>query len=391
MKEKFQLQNLLRNNKSINMKIKNTIINTLIIILLSLFIYSCSNDGSSSTEDSSSTTGSVGTTGVSAVAVSEPSTCASLSGTAKLICLCDQFKASLSTTQIATLQLSYTFANIKTWSNLPASMSARKGLRLGDLTTSQVALAKSIIKQMSGTTANEGYDEVQQLLLADDYLYANGGGSTYGSGNYYLSFFGNPAATGTFEIMFTGHHKTIQSTFTNNVLVSATPSFAATEPLSFITSAITYAPINQEKTAFATLLASLNTTELATAKSSSTFTDIICGPNANWSFPTAPSGLVCSGLTSTKKALVLNAIKTYVNDVDDTNATSILATYTTEIDNTYILYSGTSAMNTQADYIRIDGPHVWIEFSVQNGIILSGVHHHSVWRDRMNDYATTSN
>jgi hypothetical protein len=68
-----------------------------------------------------------------------------------------------------------------------------------------------------------------------------------------------------------------------------------------------------------------------------------------------------------------------------------LATYTAELDNTYILYSGTTALDTKNDYVRIDGPHVWIEFSVQNGIIMSGVHHHSVWRDRVNDYGTTTN
>lgn len=375
----------------------------LFVLLTGLFIYSCSSDSNNSSSTTSSgnsgtsggTTGgsssstAVGTTGVSAVAASDPSTCTSLTGIAKLVCLCDQFKASLSTTQQATLQLSYTYANIKTWSNLPASMSARKGLKLGDLTTAQVALAKAIVKEISGTTSNEGYDEVQQLLLADDYLYANGGGSAYGSGNYYLAFFGTPSSTGTFEIMFTGHHKTIQSTFTNGAFVAATPSFAATEPLSFTANSTTYTPINQEKTAFVNLLAGLSATQLATAKSSATFTDLICGPTANWSFPTTRSGLVCSGLTAAQKNLVINAIATYVNDVDDTNAATILATYSSEIDATYILYSGTTAMNTQADYIRIDGPHVWIEFSVQGGIILSGVHHHSIWRDRINDYATT--
>ncbi|TRX32037.1 DUF3500 domain-containing protein [Flavobacterium sp. ZT3R18] len=317
--------------------------------------------------------------------------CSSATGTAKLICLCDAFKATLTATQIASLQLAYTFSNIKTWSNLPAAMSARLGLKFSTLSAAQLVAAKAIVKEMSGTTVNEGYDEVEQLWLADDYLNANGGGSDYGTGNYYIAFFGTPSSSGTFEIMMTGHHKTVANTYKDAALIAATPHFAAIEPLSFTTNGTTYAPINQEKLAFAAILAGLSTTELATAKSSSTFSDLLLGPNANWSFPTTKSGLICSGLTSAQKTLVINAIKTYTNDIDDTNAATILATYTSEIDNTYILYSGTTALDTKNDYVRIDGPHVWIEFSVQGGIVMSGVHHHSVWRDRVNDYGTTKN
>ncbi len=324
-------------------------------------------------------------------ASSSTADCSTLSGVEKIVCLADAFKATLSSSQVSTVQLSYTFSNIKTWSNLPAAMSARLGIKLGSLSSTQLAAANAIIQEISGTTANEGWDEVEQLLLADDYLLANGGGSTYGAGNYYLAFFGTPATTGTFEIMMTGHHKTVANTYKNNAMIGATPHFAAIEPVSFTTSGVTYAPISQERDAFVALLAALSDTEKATAKSSSTFSDILLPPGKEWQFPTTYSGLQCSGLTSNQKALVLEVIKTYVNDVDDTNAATILATYTAELDNTYITYSGTTAVNTKNDYFRIDGPHVWIEFSVPNGVILSGVHFHSIWRDRVTDYGGTKN
>ena len=47
-------------------------------------------------------------------------------------------------------------------------------------------------------------------------------------------------------------------------------------------------------------------------------------------------------------------------------------------------------MTEKGDYIRIDGPSVWIEFSMQNGIVLSGAHPHAVWRDKQTDYAGTT-
>jgi hypothetical protein len=51
-------------------------------------------------------------------------------------------------------------------------------------------------------------------------------------------------------------------------------------------------------------------------------------------FPATKVGLQANTLTSTQKQLILNAIATYVNDIDDTNAATIMAQYTAEIDNT---------------------------------------------------------
>jgi Protein of unknown function (DUF3500) len=56
---------------------------------------------------------------------------------------------------------------------------------------------------------------------------------------------------------------------------------------------------------------------------------------------------------------------------------------------TYVAYSGSTALTEQDDYVRIDGPSVWIEFSMQHGIVLAGNHPHSVWRDRTTDYGGT--
>jgi hypothetical protein len=113
-------------------------------------------------------------------------------------------------------------------------------------------------------------------------------------------------------------------------------------------------------------------------------------PGQEWQFPSTYSGYQCSGLSTDQKTLLLNVIKTYTNDIDDTNAATVLATYTSELSSTYILYSGTTSINTKYDYFRIDGPHVWIEFVVAGGVVFpSGIHFHSVWRDRVSDYGGT--
>lgn len=319
--------------------------------------------------------------------------CSGKSGSVeKLVCLADSLKATLTTAQVTTLQSTYQYTSAQQWSNLPTTMVARLGIKLGSLTESQLAIVKVILREIAGSVSNEGYDEVIQLLLADDYLGANGGGaSTYNAGNYYLYFNGSPTLNGLFEIKFGGHHLAIQQTYNNGVMVGATPHFEAIEPLSFTTNGKTYTPLGQEKAAFTAIMASLSATELASAKLSSTFSDILLGAKNNgsakdWLFPATKLGLEVGTLSETKKALIIEAIKTYVLDADDTHSALILSQYIKEIDETYVAYSGTTSLETRNDYFRIDGPGVWIEISAQGGIVFSGIHYHSIWRDHKRDY-----
>ena len=47
-------------------------------------------------------------------------------------------------------------------------------------------------------------------------------------------------------------------------------------------------------------------------------------------------------------------------------------------------------MSKPGDYVRIDGPSVWIEFSMHSGIVLENPHPHAVWRDKATDYGGTT-
>ena len=311
------------------------------------------------------------------------SDCSSLSGIEKIVCMADEFKALLSSSQLSTVQRSYSITEAKKWSNLPNA--DRVGLTFGNMTDEQVESAKALLAEVSGTTENEGWDELQQMLYADDYLQENGGGSAYGEDNYYLAFLGTPAETGTFEIQFGGHHMAFANTYIDGELVGATPSFRGIEPyFAFSWEGDTYQPLIEEKNALTAMLEGLSTNELASAKLSSTFGDVIAGPQEDDNFPSTSSGIKCSDLTSEQQALVLAAIKTYVDDV--ASSEGIMTKYTNELDETYISYSGTTNLTTRNDYVRIDGPSVWIEYSCQNGVILSGTHPHSVWRDKLTDY-----
>lgn len=323
-----------------------------------------------------------------------PAACESLAGIEKIICLTDAFKATLSSTQITALQLAYSKANAVKWSNLPQALTQTKrvGLQTSTLSATQWAALKELLKAAMGTGANEGYDEMNAILAADDYLLANGGGSTYGSGNYFITFLGTPSKTDLWELQFGGHHFAFANTYRNGVLIGATPSFRSSEPSGTFTQAgVTYQPMLQEKAALAAMLAALSSTELTTAKSSSSFSDLVLGPGKDDQFPTTKQGLKVGTLTQAKKDLVLAALNTYVADIDDVNAATILAKYKAEIDDTYILYSGSGTMSTKNDYVRIDGPSAWLEYSTQGGIVIKTENHpHTVWRDRSGDYGGTA-
>lgn len=310
---------------------------------------------------------------------------------AAIVTAAEAFKATLSSTQVSSLQYTYTVAQAKLWSNLPQSLyKGRIGLASATFSTSQWTAFYNLLKVATGTGANEGRDEYAAIIDADDYLRANGGDSGYGSGNYYIGFLGTPSTTGLWCLQIGGHHGTIIHTYNGGKMTGGTPSFRSTEPYPTWTSTntgSTLQPLVQETTAFANFLKSLSTTELTTAKRSTAQNDIIVGPQKDGSFPTTKSGIKAGNLTTAQKDLLVAAIKTYVDDLDDKAAAAVLTKYKSELSDTYVSYYGTTTMVTQGDYILIDGPSVWIEWSMQSGIIIrNGVHPHSVWRDRKSDY-----
>ena len=308
------------------------------------------------------------------------------------------FKASLTAAQITTLEKTYTPTLARRWSNLPCGSSCRNGIQLSTLTSTQLALALQVIQAAAGTTANEGYDEFNQIRAADGYLNANGGGGSYGSGIYFIAFLNTPTTTGAWMLQYGGHHYGANIAYNQGHVVAGTPLFEGVEPASFTVSGTTYTPLEQERTALRNMLASLTATQLTTAKLNQTFSDVTLAPGesngGSGTFPATKVGIAGTALTDAQKLLVLEAMKPWVQDLDDTVAANLLAIYQNELNGTYIAYTGngtsgspTSFLTANTNYARIDGPTVWIEFVCQNGVVFSGIHYHSVYRDHARDYA----
>ncbi len=308
------------------------------------------------------------------------------------------FIASLTTAQQTTLLQTFNTTNVAKWSNLPCGAQCRIGLQLSNLTTAQQNLAMAVVQAATGTASNEGYQEIQQIRAADDYLNTNGGGSGYSAGLYFIAFLGTPSTTGTWMLQFGGHHLATNITFGGGYVTGATPKFEGVEPLSFVTAnanifptGTTVTPMGSEQSAMLAMLNGLTTAQKATAKLTQTFSDVLLGPNtvegSSTTYPTTKVGVPCSQLTSAQQALVMAAMAPWVQDADDATSAQLLNYYQSQLANTYIAYSGTGNLTTNADYVRIDGPNVWIEFVCQTGVVFrSNIHYHSIWRDRARDY-----
>jgi hypothetical protein len=314
--------------------------------------------------------------------------------TAAVVSAASAFLSTLSTTQQTTTQLAYTLASARRWSNLPAALSSRNGITWGSLSTAQKTAASALI---SAALSSAGQTLWLGLQAADDYLNANGGGSSYGAGNYYFAIYGTPSTSGFWVLQLTGHHLTYNISY-NGTYASGTPLFLGVEPKgSFTQSGTTYDPMLAQRTAAANLFAVA--ANYSGALLSGTYSDILFGASGSGgidntypkAYPTGTTGrgVLYSSLTAAQQATVKAFIESYVNTQAGDVAADVLAAYEsdTALASTYIAYAGTAGVTTRNSYLRVDGPRVWIEFSVQNGVIFnSDIHFHTIWRDKSGDF-----
>ena len=370
-------------------------------------------------------------------------------GTAAVVSAANEFLNTLDADQQASTLLDLTQANATAWSNLPCGSSCRPGIQLGSLTDTQLVAAMKVLKLATGTGKNTGYDQITQIIKADDVLNSaqstssagpapsdtasstasadpsatatatdtatatptstatdaptdvptgtppsggTGGGGLggYGSGVYFLAFLGTPSATGTWQLHFGGHHLALNLTYKNGKVAGASPFFVGVEPTTWTDDdGTTYSPLATMRDGLLALTGSLSTEQLATAKLSESFSDVLLGPGQDGQFPETKEGIKVSTLSPKQKQLVLKAIHPWIANVDDATAKKLMKTYEHELNQTYVAYSGTTALDTQGDYVRIDGPGVWVEFVCQNGVVYRDqIHYHTVYRDHTRDYGS---
>lgn len=304
------------------------------------------------------------------------------------------------------------------WSNLPpgAISFSRPGITLSQLTTaSQISAFNALV---TVALSSAGYTDYQGVLAADDYLGYTQNANGYGADLYHVAFVGTPSQTGTWTLMLGGHHMAFNINF-NQACVYPTPHHIRVEPRTSFTannhtsynyySAGTYQVLADKAAAMFAIFTSLDSTMLSSAfLTGQTFSDILIGPveantgsysNVTTKLTAVASsstrGLLVSSLSTTQQALVMAAIEQFTADYDSTTASRLLSAYEADYGSTYVAWANSAGtfsssgpdVTANGTYMRIDGPRVWIEIAVQNGIVIqSQTHYHMMFRDKSYDY-----
>ena len=336
--------------------------------------------------------------------------------TAAVVSSATTFKAGVNATQQtfidstsspvnSSCQYNFLLSNVEVWSNVPVSTTlsgaTRNGLIFSALSTVQKDAALAVATNALSTTGKKLLDDVR---AGDRYISGevpNAKGTTsaaWGYNKYFIGFVGAPSTTTPWTFQFGGHHLAYNITY-NGTYTSGTPMFAGTEPNAWTDTTGTYAPLGAQRTLLEALRPTLTTSALLTG----TFSDVVFGPNGSGpgttnthdtvqpkAYPTTGRGQLYSALTTAQQTQVRSYIEAWVNYLHPSIASELLAIYESPqaLAETYVGYAGTNTlMRASANYFRVDGPRLWIEFSVQGGVYdMTSYHDHGVFRDKLADY-----
>lgn len=199
-----------------------------------------------------------------------------------------------------------------------------------------------------------------------------------------IAFLGKPSKNSPWLLQLGGHHLAFNIYYKGDVGAS-TPYFLGVEPTSWKDEqGKTHAPLAPMHDAMYGLVNSLTPEQSKVARLSARFSDVYVGPGRDGQFPTRV-GVPVSELSDASKKFVKQAIAAWTGD--SAQASTYQKLYLAELDDTKVSYSGTKTLDEEGDYVRIDGPHVWIELASQGGIVFHNqIHYHTIWRDHITDY-----
>jgi hypothetical protein len=270
------------------------------------------------------------------------------------------------------------------WSNLPVTIVPRNGIRLGDLTTAQHALAMAAV---AAVLSKDGYQKIVNIMDGDQQLAVTqgrggrGGAAMFGSDQYYLAIFGKPSATQPWMVQFGGHHLGLNVTVIGSNFV-LTPTHTGAQPAVFRRDGRDIRPLGLEIDAGTNLINALDEKQRSQAViADRPQSELLLGPGRDARKPPDPQGIKGSALTDVQQTLLLDLIAVWVKIADGDAVAARMAEIKDKIGETYFAWKGPTTKG-RAAYFRIQGPTIVIEYAPQGGTD----HIHTVVRNPKEDY-----
>jgi len=302
------------------------------------------------------------------------------------------FYGTLTAAQQAALQLPWRLDTARRWSTQPSTKLARNGLALATLDAVQLAAARALVTVALGETGSALFFGMQ---AAGDQLAAGGAGSAVSSDDH-LALLGAPSSTGFWMLQLSGRQLAWNLAY-NGRYDGPTPLFLDIEPAAaFTLGDVSYDPVLVQRSSMADLGAAL--VAYPAAKLAGSYPHLIFGANdadgIDASCPRAyesvtSHGALYSSLSVADQATVQSAIRSYVQTQTRAGASTLVGAYLSSeaLAQTTVAYAGTGSLADQGTYLRIEGPRLWIEWSVQRSGASSGaLRYQTIWRDKFADY-----
>jgi Protein of unknown function (DUF3500) len=291
------------------------------------------------------------------------------------------FIHSLSQDQQAVSVFKFTDSNRKTWNYLPASMAARNGVAIKDLSEKQKKLLNNVLQNY---LSKEGFKRVKDIMSFEWLLKElEPTNANRIPDNYFVAFYGTPATDSVWGWKFSGHHLALNFTVVDGVLAFA-PLFFGSNPGIVLAGPLKGTQLlkTEEELGFQ-LLGSLSAAQLQKAVFQETSPYEIISDSAKLVIPPAPAGIVANELSASQQNILHQAVLAYLMAMPVRISKARMARVSTEeLSELRFAWAG-SKLPGAGHYYRIQGKTFLIEFdNTQN----NANHVHSVWRDFDGDF-----
>jgi hypothetical protein len=272
------------------------------------------------------------------------------------------------------------------WSNVPYQAHRRPGLRLGSLDREPMLRVHDLLR---ASLSSQGYQKVVGIIRLDDInraqqvarlapdasAYSKAQAESFGSDNYFVSFFGDPRRDTRWGWLIQGHHLGVSFTVADG-RTGFLPMFVGATPLAVAEDVETgWSALAQEVTRGVELVKSLSESQRTMAVAEAEVPgDVLNGVGNKHRF-TPAEGLLA------QQRLLRALVEEYVRNADFDAADEQLAAIA-EAGWDRLAFSWRGAVDdlTAPFYYRVQGPRIIIELRNTED------HVHTVTRDPANDY-----